>query len=228
MELVDISEAVALIVTYLSFLSGAKVCYEIYQSKTCGCLSVVPFLAGISCTLLWLHYSFIADVDGMLVVNCVGLTCQLIYLTFFIVYSKSRKTIIKQTLIATAMQVALFWYIHTAEDNLHVSGMAAAISSVVACSSPLSTVQDVIKSKNVSSMPFPIVLSSFTVSLSWLIFGYLVKDNFLLFSNALTTSISAMQLSLFVIYPSKRPYDKLSPSNKKSVVSSPKKSKKND
>lgn len=81
--------------------------------------------------------------------------------------------------------------------------------SLIACASPLAAIQDVIKTRTVAALPFPIIVSSFIVSSLWLAYGYLVEDSFLQFSNAVATCISGSQLLLFAIYPSTRPYAKL-------------------
>lgn len=222
MDLVVYVSLLAQLLTYASFLSGAKVCHVIHKQKSCAKFSPAPFLAGLSCSLLWLRYGFIADEYEIVLVNIVGLTCSLIYLSFFVVYSRERLRIGKQLLMLVTSLLALFWCIHHSQDPLFLSGSLAAMSSLVACAAPLATIGDVLHTKCVASLPLPIIASSFVVSLSWLAFGWLKDDSFIIFSNLIAVSISGAQLALFAIYPSERPYEKLSPNNKKSYVSSAK------
>lgn len=210
---------IAQFLSYASFLSGAKVCHIIYQQKSCAKLSPMPFLTGINCMALWLRYGFLADEYEMIAVNFVGLTCQFIYLGFFVTYSKQKPRLFKQLLILLLFISSLFWVIEQTDDRIFLGGSLASIASLIACASPLATIQDVLKTKCVSSMPFPIIISTFIVTLSWLLFGILKEDNFIVFSNLVAVIISGSQLSLFLIYPSKHPYEKLSPNNKKSYVS---------
>lgn len=219
MEPVYYVSIVAQFLTYASFLSGAKVCHIIYKQKSCAKLSPMPFLAGLNCTALWLRYGFVANEWEIIAVNVIGVTCQIIYLTFFVVYSKQKTRLVKQLLILAFFILTLFWFIQISADQLFLAGSLASLSSLIACASPLATIQDVFKTKCVASLPFPIIASSFVVSLSWLTFGYLKEDNFIVFSNAVAVAISGAQLILFVVYPSTYPYEKLTPSNKKSYVS---------
>lgn len=219
MELIYYVSIIAQLLTYASFLSGAKVCQIIYREKSCVKLSAAPFLAGLNCTALWLRYGFLADEWEIIAVNSVGLVCQLFYLGFFVVYSRQKQRLFKQVIILILFLSFLLWSINHAVDPLFVGGSYASVSSLLACASPLATIQDVLRTKCVASLPFPIIASSFVVSLSWLIFGYLKEDNFIVFSNLVACSISGAQLILFVIYPSTMPYEKLSQSNKKSYVS---------
>lgn len=219
MEPVYYVSIVAQFLTYASFLSGAKVCHIIHQQKSCAKLSPMPFLAGLNCTALWLRYGFIANEWEIIAVNVVGVSCQIVYLAFFVAYSRQKSRLLKQLLSLLVFLLALFWAIQNSVDPLFLAGSLASLASLIACASPLATIQDVFKTKCVASLPFPIIASSFVVSLSWLTFGYLKEDNFIIFSNAVAVAISGAQLILFVVYPSTYAYQKLTQSNKKSYVS---------
>lgn len=219
MEPIYYVSVIAQFLTYASFLSGAKVCHIIYQQKSCAKLSPMPFLAGLNCGALWLRYGFIADEWEIIAVNIVGISCSLIYLGFFIVYSKKKSRLIKQMVALLIFILSLLWSIDHSVDPKFLAGSLASLSNFIACASPLATIRDVLKTKCVASLPFPIIASSFIVSSSWLMYGWLKDDSFIVFSNVIAVAISGSQLSLFLIYPSKHPYEKLTPSNKKSYVS---------
>lgn len=219
MELIYYVSIFAQFVTYASFLSGAKVCHVIYKQRSCANLSPIPFLAGLNCMALWLRYGFLADEWEIIAVNVIGLTLQSIYLCFFFSYTKQKLRFLKQLVILLLFLSLLLWLIEQSADRLFFSGSLASFAGLIACASPLATIQDVLKTKCVSSLPFPIILSTFIVSLSWLSFGLLKGDHFIAFSNVISVAISGAQLTLFMIYPSMQPYEKLSPSNKKSYVS---------
>lgn len=222
MDRVHFVGIMAQLVTYASFLSGAKVCHLIHKQRSCNKLSAAPFLAGLGCTALWLRYGLLAEEWEIITVNLVGLSFQIIYLSFFVVYSKQRLRLMKQLLILVIFLALIFWSIENSShqaNKLFLAGSVASMSSLVACASPLATIQDVLKTKCVASLPFPIIASSCVVSLSWLTFGLLKDDNFIVFSNIVALGISGAQLGLFIVYPSVNAYEKLSPSNKKSYVS---------
>lgn len=221
MELIHYVGMIAQILTYASFLSGAKVCHQIYKQRSCANLSPAPFLAGLNCMLLWLRYGFVADEWEIIAVNSVGLVCQLVYLAFFVLYTRQKARLIKQLLLLLLFVGLLLWSVDHSLEPKFLAGSYASLSSSLACASPLATIQDVLRTKCVASLPFPIIASSFVVSLSWLLFGLLKVDSFIIFSNVVAVTITGAQLVLFLIYPSTLPYEKLSPSNKKSYVSRP-------
>lgn len=219
MELVHYVGIAAQILTYVSFLSGAKVCQQIHRQKSSTKFSFAPFLAGLICTIFWLRYGFIADEWEIIAVNSVGLVCQMVYITFFVLYSKKKARLTKQVFGLLFVMSTLLWLIGHFGDPQFLVGSLASCAASIACASPLASIQDVMKTKCVASLPFPIIASGFIVSSSWLLFGYLKEDNFIVFSNLIAVSISGAQLVLFAIYPSTMPYEKLSQSNKKSWVS---------
>lgn len=51
-------------------------------------------------------------------------------------------------------------------------------------------------------MPFPIILSGTIISLLWLLYGIVMREGFVVFQNVVIFLMSAVQLSLFAIFPS--------------------------
>ena len=219
MEPIYYASIAAQLLTYASFLSGAKVCHLIHKQKSCANFSPAPFLAGLNCTVLWLRYGFISNEWEIITVNLVGVICQCCYLAFYVAYSNEKARLMKQMLGLLLFLLILLYSIDQSVDPLFLGGSLASLASLFACASPLVSIKEVLRTKCVDSMPLPIISSTFVVSFSWLIFGYLKEDNFIVLSNLVAVSICGAQLALFVIYPSTQPYEKLSQSNKKSYVS---------
>lgn len=63
----------------------------------------------------------------------------------------------------------------------------------------------VIRVKSAESLPFPVIMSSMVVCCQWFAYGCLLGDQFIQIPNFMGCVLSAFQLSLFFIYPSKRP-----------------------
>lgn len=62
----------------------------------------------------------------------------------------------------------------------------------------------VIRVKSTESLPFPIIMASMVVSCQWFAYGCLLSDQFIQIPNFMGCVLSAFQLSLFLIYSSKR------------------------
>lgn len=61
---------------------------------------------------------------------------------------------------------------------------------------------DIIKNKSTEGLPFPLILSGTIVSFSWLLYGLCLNNTTIVLQNFVLFGMSAVQLSLFVIYPS--------------------------
>lgn len=75
--------------------------------------------------------------------------------------------------------------------------------TVLFFAAPLTMLFHVVRVKNSESLPFPLIASSFFVSLQWFVYGLLIDDTFVQVPNFLGCLLSGTQLALFVIYPSR-------------------------
>lgn len=104
-----------------------------------------------------------------------------------------------------ALVTSLFvLYVHAKSqgENSYI-GLLASGSSLVFCASPLATVSTVIRTKSTESLPFNFILSSFLVSCMWLYYGLLADIILVTIPNAVGALLAIIQLTLFVLYPSK-------------------------
>lgn len=60
-----------------------------------------------------------------------------------------------------------------------IIGLLCCFVTVLFFAAPLTMLLHVIKIKNVESLPFPLILSNFFVSLEWFVYGCLISDAFL-------------------------------------------------
>ena len=58
--------------------------------------------------------------------------------------------------------------------------------------------------KSADSLPFPVILATFITSSQWALYGHLIDDFYIQVPNFLGSVLSAFQLALFIIYPSKK------------------------
>merc|ERR1712154_189056 len=90
-------------------------------------------------------------------------------------------------------------------DAMTVIGAYSILLTIVMASSPLAVMGTVIRQKSTESMPFIISFAMFMNSLAWLLYGwFVVIDYNIWIPNVWGLAASIIQLSLFVIYPSKK------------------------
>jgi len=111
----------------------------------------------------------------------------------------------QQVFYATAFVAALIAYCYW-EDPEEVEfryGIIITVLLMLLIASPLVSLGDVIRTKSTETLPFPLILSGTVVTFLWLLYGVIIKNPFIQFQNMMGFLLSASQLSLFAIYPSK-------------------------
>ncbi|XP_017780012.1 PREDICTED: sugar transporter SWEET1 [Nicrophorus vespilloides] len=208
----------ASICTILQFLSGTLVCQNFVQKGSTGDISAFPFISGCLSTSLWLRYGFIIQERSIILVNTIGATLFFAYVLTFYFYSIKKWAVVRQFLLCMLILIAILFYSSTGNESdekeleavrSHI-GTLCCIMTIIFFAAPFSTLMHVIKVKSSESMPFPLILTSFLVSCQWYAYGLIIKDQFVQIPNFLGSVLSAIQLSLFCLYPTKyKPLDQI-------------------
>lgn len=80
-------------------------------------------------------------------------------------------------------------------------GVLCCLVTIMFFAAPLASLMHVMKVKSAESLPYPIILSTFVVSLLWFLYGVIINDKFVQVPNFLGCILCGFQLSLFVYYP---------------------------
>lgn len=197
----------ALAFTIINFGSGVQICKKIYTKGSSNDISPLPFLTGILTTFIWLEYG-VRKPDGIVAsVNIVGLLLQASFLACFYVYTKPKQPLHLRIFVLVAALITVHcnvtYYVATAEMSVRILGFLGSAAALFFFASPLASLAQVVKTKSVECLPFPLILSSFIVSSLWALYGVLCDDPFIYVPNTIATIITAAQLALFLVYPSK-------------------------
>ncbi|XP_022256899.1 sugar transporter SWEET1-like isoform X2 [Limulus polyphemus] len=207
MDLKTILGNAATVCTVASFFSGAFVCQKIWKKGTTADISPFPFLTGVLCGVLWLRYGLFIQDSAVIIVNTIGLTFQTVYVLWYYIFTLNRQTLHKQLFGIGILLLGLFSYLiyitKGKDEATFASGLMASGASLAFCAAPLSSMADVIKTKSVKMLPFPIILTTFGMTSLWFMYGFMLNDKFIQVPNLIGAMLAGFQLSLFVIYPSK-------------------------
>lgn len=197
--------AVAGFVTCLQAISGAFLLNDIRKRGYADGFSAAPFLGGIVISILGYKLATIVNDIAMIRTNFVGVAINVVYLACFYVYSseKTRPLVQKQTIYTilfagTCLVYAMF------EDPKNIEfRLGTLLTTILAClvGSPILSVGEIIRNKNASNLPFPIILSGTMVAFLWLTYGVSLKNKILIYQNAFLLILSAPQLMLCYMYP---------------------------
>lgn len=211
----DVLSTSATISTVLQFLTGSVICHRYIRKKSTGETSGFPFVSGFLSCFLWLKYGLLTEEHTLIFVNTVGSALFLAYVIIYFTFSVNKRSVVRQFVAVCCFILACSFY--TAYETIldkaiEVIGLVCCCVGVVFFASPLTVLTQVIRTKNTESLPFPIIISSFFVSLQWWIYGILIDDRFIQIPNLLGCILSSIQLFLYVIYPSRKSYPSGGPS----------------
>lgn len=201
----DIVATSASITTIGQMFSGVFICKDIVKQGSTKNVSVMPFLGGTALGVLMLEYSHILNDPAMTQVNWFGLFLNLGYLLCYYIFSHEKAGILKQSLYATLFvgTIILYAKLENPKEIEFRFGILITILLLTLIASPLFSLKEIIRTKSTETLPFPLILSGTVVSFQWLLYGIIIKNEFIQFQNIVGFTLSLIQLSLFVIYPSK-------------------------
>ncbi|XP_014468054.1 PREDICTED: sugar transporter SWEET1-like [Dinoponera quadriceps] len=210
-EYKEIVGSCAMYITMLQMLAGIIICKNIYQQGTSKGVDPMPFLGGIGLCILMLRYAWILDDSAMINVNIFGVVTNTIYMAVYYYYASNTKNVLNLIGKATVFIVIFLIYAQVEHpSNVEFRfGIVVTVLLFLLIAAPLIHLREIIKTKNTEILPFPLILMGTLVSFSWLLYGLIIDNAFVIFQNVVGFTLSIAQLSLFVIFPSKKTQDRL-------------------
>ncbi|CAI4228902.1 unnamed protein product [Auanema sp. JU1783] len=211
----------AIVSTIGLFFCGLSICQRIRARGSTEGTGSAPFLlAFISCAF-WLQYGLLKQDNVVIFVNLVGFCLQTSYLCYYYSMTRQRRWLDRIIIAELVIMLLMEYFVHhgNLKDNgLEPLGICCVFLNIANIGAPLLSVGEVIRTKSSESLPLPLCIACFCVSLQWMLYGIIVDDFVIQFPNYVATFLSATQLSLFVIYPRKphvvgKKYSRLSDDN---------------
>jgi len=191
--------------TFALFLCGLQICSRIRARGSTDGTGVAPFLlTSISC-VCWLGYGILRDDSTIIFVNGVGLAVQSMYLAYYYFKTRLKNRLNKLIIIELISGFLTVWLLQSEyphDEKLNLLGMICMVLNIATIAAPLMDVGQVIRTRSTESLPFLLCMANMAVSVQWLLYGFLTDDFYMKIPNTVGTILSAVQLSLFVIYPS--------------------------
>ncbi|XP_026329289.1 sugar transporter SWEET1 isoform X2 [Hyposmocoma kahamanoa] len=213
----DLVGNIAAIVTIGQMFSGSFLCYDIYKQSNTEGVGIVPFTGGLVMALLNLKYGFILRDDNIIRVSFAGTALNIIYLMIYYHYSSEKQKVWGSLGLSGAVAAALLGYAQYEDPNLieFRFGLIITVLMFYLIGEPLFGIREIVAKQSTEGMPFPIILSGTVVTSSWLLYGIILRNHFMIIQNVVALILCAIQLSLFVIYPSRPKGEDRKPKTKK-------------
>ncbi|XP_010346688.1 sugar transporter SWEET1 isoform X3 [Saimiri boliviensis] len=153
----------------------------------------------------WLSYGTLKG-DGILIgVNAVGAALQTLYILAYLHYCPRKRVVLLQT--ATLLGVLLlgygyFWLlVPDPEGRLQQLGLFCSVFTISMYLSPLADLAKVIQTKSTQCLSYPLTIATLLTSASWCLYGFQLRDPYIMVSNFPGIVTSFIRFWLFWKYP---------------------------
>nr|KAF6414392.1 solute carrier family 50 member 1 [Molossus molossus] len=159
-----------------------------------------------SCSnLSWLSYGTLKGDGTLIIVNAVGAVLQTLYILVYLHYCPRKGAVLLQT--ATLLGVLLlgfgyFWLlVPNIEARLQQLGLFCSVFTISMYLSPLTDLAKVIQTKSTQRLSFSLTIATLLTSASWTLYGYQLRDPYIMVPNLPGILTSVIRLWLFWKYP---------------------------
>ncbi|PON77219.1 Bidirectional sugar transporter SWEET10-like [Parasponia andersonii] len=212
------------IVSFMMFLAPIPTFHKIYKKKSAEGFQSLPYVVALLSSMLWIYYALLKK-DAMLLItiNSFGCVIETVYIALFIFYApkKSRMETVKLLLLLNVfgygLMLVLTTFLAKGEKRLQAVGWICLVFNLSVFAAPLCIMRQVIKTKSVEFMPFPLSFFLTLGAVMWFFYGLLLKDyniavmcNFFpfplffpmdeQFPNVLGFIFGIAQMALYIIY----------------------------
>ncbi|XP_023069690.1 sugar transporter SWEET1 isoform X11 [Piliocolobus tephrosceles] len=153
----------------------------------------------------WLSYGALKADGILIVVNTVGAALQTLYILAYLHYCPRKRVVLLQT--ATLLGVLLlgygyFWLlVPNPEARLQQLGLFCSVFTISMYLSPLADLAKVIQTKSTQCLSYPLTIATLLTSASWCLYGFRLRDPYIMVSNFPGIVTSFIRFWLFWKYP---------------------------
>lgn len=201
--------AAGAIISTLMYAAPLKHIIKASLNKSLGDLNAIPFAVTVANTIIWLTYGllkkdpFITAPNALGVVMSVFTTITAFGLADEQARERVRQIVCLEAVILPLLGVVTAFAYRQPSEALFLWGLAGNVISMVYYSAPLSTMAEVIRTRNSSSILLPLTLMNLTNAILWTTYGLAVLDPYVWLPNGIGTALSLAQLALAMLYPAR-------------------------
>ncbi|KAM4805006.1 sugar transporter SWEET1 isoform X1 [Urocitellus parryii] len=190
------------------FSTGLSDLRHMQMTRSVDSVQFLPFLTTDINNLSWLSYGVLKGDGTLIVVNAVGAVLQTLYILVYLHFSPQKCAVLLQT--ATLLGVLLmgygyFWLlVPDQEAQLQQLGLFCSVFTISMYLSPLADLAKVIRTKSTQCLSFSLTIATLLTSSSWSLYGFRLKDPYIMVPNLPGILTSFIRLWLFWKYPQKQ------------------------
>ncbi|XP_040323248.1 sugar transporter SWEET1 isoform X2 [Herpailurus yagouaroundi] len=195
-----------------SLLSGACVLFTLIISdlrhmrmtRSVDSVQFLPFLTTDINTLSWLSYGALKGDGTLIFVNATGAVLQTLYISVYLHYCPRKRPMLLQTATLLGVLVLGFGYfwllVPSPEARLQQLGLFCSTFTISMYLSPLADLAKVIQTKSTQRLSFSLTIATLLTSASWTLYGFQLRDPYIMVPNLPGILTSFIRLWLFWKY----------------------------
>ncbi|XP_027726466.1 sugar transporter SWEET1-like isoform X2 [Vombatus ursinus] len=190
--------------TLCMFSAGLSDLRHMQTTRSVNNIQFLPFLTTDVNNLSWLSYGLLKGDKTLIVVNAVGAFLQTFYMLTYLHYCPRKRTVLLQT--AALLGVLLLGYSYFQllvpdwTSRLRQLGLFCSIFTISMYLSPLADLVKIIQTKSTQCLSFSLTVATLLASASWTLYGFRLRDLYIMVPNIPGVLTSLIRLGLFWQY----------------------------
>eukprot|EP00195_Chlamydomonas_chlamydogama_P011063 CAMPEP_0202891162 /NCGR_PEP_ID=MMETSP1392-20130828/1301_1 /ASSEMBLY_ACC=CAM_ASM_000868 /TAXON_ID=225041 /ORGANISM="Chlamydomonas chlamydogama, Strain SAG 11-48b" /LENGTH=259 /DNA_ID=CAMNT_0049574843 /DNA_START=36 /DNA_END=815 /DNA_ORIENTATION=+ len=179
------------------------------QNRTLGDLNPIPFSVTVANTIIWLSYGLLRLDPFITTPNCLGVVMAIYCtVTTYGLADEKVRSRVRMVLCAEAVLLPVLWVVSAfafsdVKDQQNLWGLAGNTISLIYYGAPLSSMAEVIRTRNSASILLPLTMVNLTNALLWTAYGLAVMDAYVWLPNGIGAALSLAQLALSMMFPAR-------------------------
>uniref|UniRef100_A0A3Q3VQW9 Sugar transporter SWEET1 n=1 Tax=Mola mola TaxID=94237 RepID=A0A3Q3VQW9_MOLML len=201
MELLQFLSWACIVFTVGMFSTGLSDLKKMRESRSTDNIQFLPFLTTCLNNLGWIYYGVLKEDQTILLVNSIGALLQILYITVYFNYTKLKRLVTSQVFVAgivlTCGWLYFTMFLPEGESRLSQLGFTCSVVTVSMYLSPLSSLAEMVRSRNVQCLSFPLTVMTLLTSTSWVLYGLEMNDCYIVVPNTPGIITSLIRFYLF-------------------------------
>ncbi|GLI70269.1 hypothetical protein VaNZ11_015201 [Volvox africanus] len=204
-----VTPALGAVVSTAMYLSPLKAVLRASREKSLGELNPLPFGVTIANCIAWLSYGLLKHDPFVTAPNAAGvLIAVFMTLTAFGLADEEARHKMRFVCCLTAGVMPLLGVFTAfgakdAEMQKGVWGLAGNVICLIYYAAPLSTMWEVIRTRNSASILVPLTMMNTMNAALWTTYGVAVLDVYIWLPNGIGLALSVLQVALRLVFPAR-------------------------
>ncbi|XP_063802698.1 sugar transporter SWEET1 [Pseudophryne corroboree] len=186
------------------FSSGLSDLKIMISKRSADNIQFLPFLTTDLNNLGWLYYGYLKEDGTLMAVNTIGASLQTLYIAAYLVYAGDKRYQLYQVLLALGVLVLgySYFYLWIPEVSARLTqlGLFCSVFTISMYLSPLADLAQIIRTKSTKCLSFPLTITTFLASTSWVLYGLQQSDPYITVPNLPGIVTSILRICLFWSY----------------------------